>query len=140
MRIESPAAAARSATRCGNASSGSSPSPAVSLAATDSTVGTPGDAAVLGGSDWRAAADPPAAPGAAPAGRGPARAELSAVAALPPPPPAAPATHATPSAPYHAILARALMLVARQLTKEFRSGSHQLAVLRDVSFSVPDGA
>ena len=32
------------------------------------------------------------------------------------------------------------MLVARQLTKEFRSGSHQLAVLRDVSFSVPDGA
>ena len=32
------------------------------------------------------------------------------------------------------------MLVARQLTKEYRSGSHQLAVLRDVSFSVPDGA
>ena len=32
------------------------------------------------------------------------------------------------------------MLVARQLTKEYRSGSHQLAVLRDVSFSVPGGA
>ena len=31
------------------------------------------------------------------------------------------------------------MLVARQLTKEYRSGSTQLAVLRDVSFSVPQG-
>jgi putative ABC transport system ATP-binding protein len=32
------------------------------------------------------------------------------------------------------------MLVARQLTKEYSSGSHQLTVLRDVSFVVPDGA
>ena len=32
------------------------------------------------------------------------------------------------------------MLVARQLTKEYHSGSHQLTVLRDVSFVVPDGA
>jgi putative ABC transport system ATP-binding protein len=32
------------------------------------------------------------------------------------------------------------MLVARQLTKEYASGSHHLTVLRDVSFNVPDGA
>ena len=32
------------------------------------------------------------------------------------------------------------MLVARQLTKEYRSGTHQLVVLRDVSFTVPQGA
>ena len=31
------------------------------------------------------------------------------------------------------------MLVARQLTKEYRSGTSQLAVLRDVSFSIPQG-
>ncbi len=32
------------------------------------------------------------------------------------------------------------MLEARQLTKEYQSGAHRLAVLRDVSFTVPDGA
>ena len=32
------------------------------------------------------------------------------------------------------------MLEARQLTKEYRSGDHTLAVLRDVSFTIPDGA
>ncbi len=32
------------------------------------------------------------------------------------------------------------MLQARQLTKEYQSGDHRLAVLRDVSFIVPDGA
>jgi putative ABC transport system ATP-binding protein len=32
------------------------------------------------------------------------------------------------------------MLVARQLTKEYRSGSQPLAVLRDVSFTIPQGA
>src|SRR5213075_46063 len=32
------------------------------------------------------------------------------------------------------------MLQARQLTKEYRSGDHRLAVLRDVSFSIPQGA
>ena len=32
------------------------------------------------------------------------------------------------------------MLVARQLTKEYRSGEHQLTVLHDVSFSIPQGA
>ena len=32
------------------------------------------------------------------------------------------------------------MLVARQLTKEFQSGTHQLTVLRDVSFSIAQGA
>ena len=31
------------------------------------------------------------------------------------------------------------MLVARQLTKEYRSGTSQLAVLRDVSFAIPQG-
>ncbi len=31
------------------------------------------------------------------------------------------------------------MLVARQLTKSFRSGDHQLTVLRDVSFEIGDG-
>jgi putative ABC transport system ATP-binding protein len=33
-----------------------------------------------------------------------------------------------------------LMLEARHLTKEYRSGDHRLAVLRDVSFTIPDGA
>src|SRR4051812_14939200 len=33
-----------------------------------------------------------------------------------------------------------LMLEARQLTKEYRSGASRLAVLRDVNFTVPDGA
>ena len=32
------------------------------------------------------------------------------------------------------------MLVARELTKEFQSGSHELTVLRDVSFALPQGA
>jgi putative ABC transport system ATP-binding protein len=32
------------------------------------------------------------------------------------------------------------MLEARQLTKEYRSGEHRLAVLRDVSFTIPDRA
>jgi putative ABC transport system ATP-binding protein len=32
------------------------------------------------------------------------------------------------------------MLEARQLTKEYQSGDHRLAVLRDVSFTIPDGA
>jgi putative ABC transport system ATP-binding protein len=32
------------------------------------------------------------------------------------------------------------MLVARDLTKEFQSGSHRLAVLKRVSFSIPQGA
>ena len=33
-----------------------------------------------------------------------------------------------------------IMLEARQLTKEYQSGDHRLSVLRDVSFTVPDGA
>ena len=33
-----------------------------------------------------------------------------------------------------------LMLIARDLTKEYRSGDNRLAVLRDVSFSIPQGA
>jgi putative ABC transport system ATP-binding protein len=32
------------------------------------------------------------------------------------------------------------MLEARQLTKEYESGDHKLAVLRDVNFVIPDGA
>jgi putative ABC transport system ATP-binding protein len=33
-----------------------------------------------------------------------------------------------------------LTLIARDLTKEYRSGDHQLVVLRDVSFTIPQGA
>jgi putative ABC transport system ATP-binding protein len=33
-----------------------------------------------------------------------------------------------------------LMLVARHLTKQYRSGEHELTVLRDVNFSLPQGA
>jgi len=33
-----------------------------------------------------------------------------------------------------------IMLVARDLTKEYRSGENRLTVLRDVSFSIPQGA
>src|SRR5437764_4936919 len=32
------------------------------------------------------------------------------------------------------------MLEARQLTKEYQSGDHRIAVLRDVNFTIPDGA
>src|SRR6476659_10176369 len=32
------------------------------------------------------------------------------------------------------------MLEARQLTKEYQSGDHRIAVLRDVSFSIPNAA
>ena len=32
------------------------------------------------------------------------------------------------------------MLEARQLTKEYQSGDHRIAVLRDVSFAIPEGA
>jgi putative ABC transport system ATP-binding protein len=35
---------------------------------------------------------------------------------------------------------RIFMLVARELSKEYRSGDNKLAVLRDVSFSIPQGA
>src|SRR5207247_2000926 len=37
-------------------------------------------------------------------------------------------------------LGRRLTLIARDLTKEYRSGDHRLAVLRDVSFTIPQGA
>src|SRR5205085_3117385 len=33
-----------------------------------------------------------------------------------------------------------LMLQARQLTKEYQSGAQRLSVLRDVNFTIPDGA
>ncbi|HEY4746785.1 MAG TPA: ABC transporter ATP-binding protein [Steroidobacteraceae bacterium] len=33
-----------------------------------------------------------------------------------------------------------IMLEARQLTKEYQSGDHRLAVLRDVNFTIPNGA
>jgi putative ABC transport system ATP-binding protein len=38
------------------------------------------------------------------------------------------------------VILRDHMLQARQLTKEYQSGDHRLAVLRDVTFTVPDGA
>ena len=41
----------------------------------------------------------------------------------------------------HATVSRIrIMLEARQLTKEYQSGDHRLSVLRDVSFTIPDGA
>jgi putative ABC transport system ATP-binding protein len=48
-----------------------------------------------------------------------------------------PALHAASAATPHHTHRRPLMLVARDLTKEYRSGTAQLAVLRDVSFSIP---
>ena len=38
------------------------------------------------------------------------------------------------------IQTRVLMLVAKELTKEYRSGEQHLAVLRDVNFEIPTGA
>src|SRR5262245_51097652 len=38
------------------------------------------------------------------------------------------------------ILLVIFMLVARHLTKQYRSGEHELTVLHDVSFSLPQGA
>ena len=56
---------------------------------------------------------------------------------LPPSPHATSTTHDTT----HATVSRIdIMLEARQLTKEYQSGDHRLSVLRDVSFTVPDGA
>ena len=54
-----------------------------------------------------------------------------------------PSPHATSSTPdtRHVTVSRIdIMLEARQLTKEYQSGDHRLSVLRDVSFTVPDGA
>jgi putative ABC transport system ATP-binding protein len=49
--------------------------------------------------------------------------------------------HAANSTHTHVTVTRiAIMLEARQLTKEYQSGDHRLSVLRDVSFTVPDGA
>ena len=51
--------------------------------------------------------------------------------------------HAASSTPdtRHVTVSRIdIMLEARQLTKEYQSGDHRLSVLRDVSFTVPDGA
>src|SRR5205823_3046089 len=44
------------------------------------------------------------------------------------------------SAPSANVSLHAIMLEARQLTKEYQSGDHRLSVLRDVSFIIPDGA
>ena len=52
-------------------------------------------------------------------------------------PPHASTAHAST----HATVSRIkIMLEARQLTKEYQSGDHRLSVLRDVSFTIPDGA
>jgi putative ABC transport system ATP-binding protein len=63
-----------------------------------------------------------------------------------------PLAHATTNAasPHHSVLTtivlrsfdriRVFMLIARDLSKEYRSGDNTLAVLRDVSFSIPQGA
>jgi putative ABC transport system ATP-binding protein len=53
-----------------------------------------------------------------------------------------PSEHAIENAPSPTTIApaRDLMLEARQLTKEYQSGDHRLAVLRDVNFTIPDRA
>src|SRR5918992_825739 len=43
-------------------------------------------------------------------------------------------------APALAAVLSSTMLIAKELTKEYRSGDHQLTVLRDVSFSIAQGA
>jgi putative ABC transport system ATP-binding protein len=55
---------------------------------------------------------------------------------------AASASHAAAHASRRCLIAqsREFMLVARDLSKEYRSGDNTLAVLRDVSFAVPQGA
>ena len=54
---------------------------------------------------------------------------------------AADPTHTTHAKPLNTTrLVIPSMLVARDLTKEYRSGDNRLAVLRDVSFSIPQGA
>src|SRR5688572_20330849 len=104
----------------GNASSGSSPRPAVRLVPTNSTRRAP----TLG--ELAVAADFPAA-------ESPALARAASSFGAPP--------HAASVAtPTDITQNPALMLVARQLTKEFQSGTHRLAVLRDVSFTIAQGA
>ena len=56
---------------------------------------------------------------------------------LPPPHPAAAAAAASATSLH---FQTALMLVVRQLTKSFPSGGRTLTVVRDVSFTIPDGA
>jgi putative ABC transport system ATP-binding protein len=101
----------------GYASSGLTPSPAVRLVP---RMTTRGRAAVVAPAVV-ASLDCVAGVGAA--GGGPSAAPPHAIS---------PSTTPIPS--------RFVMLVARNLSKEFTSGTHRLSVLRGVSFDIPDGA
>ena len=53
---------------------------------------------------------------------------------------AVPTHRAAQEVPALATALSSTMLIAKELTKEYRSGDHQLTVLRDVSFSIAQGA
>ena len=53
---------------------------------------------------------------------------------------AVPTHRAAQELPALATALSSTMLIAKELTKEYRSGDHQLTVLRDVSFSIAQGA
>jgi len=78
-------------------------------------------------------ADDAAAPESAGASRDPAPQSASVVTIVN-------ASAATVTTVARRPLFPALMLVARELSKEYRSGDNRLAVLRDVSFTIPQGA
>src|SRR5688500_8702342 len=105
--------------RAGYASSGCTPSPAVRLVPKNTI-----DRA-------RSASPPPPCRVSSTAPASSAGRSVSSGGAL---------LHASPrpsTPPHHA---RPIMLIARDLTKEYDSGAHRLTVLRDVSFSIPQGA
>jgi len=117
----------------GYALSGSRPSPAVRLVPTNNTVGRSPRVVGVGG----VAAAPLDCTGVVAAcvsttfsGFLPELQPASAVIAI-----AAPPSH-----PTTATRDRFVMLVTRELSKEYRSGENRLAVLRDVSFAIPQGA
>src|SRR6476661_296717 len=122
--IDTPAESSLRWINCGYALSGSSPSPAVSdvprntIAGRATRVDARGEsAAVAACTAWA----------------------LLCVVGLFSLEPLLHAVTAVASSTAHALVS-ALMLQAVRLTKEYQSGEHRLAVLRDVSFSVPDGA
>src|SRR5688500_9981186 len=119
-----PSAAALAATIIGNACDGSSPYPAVRLVPKNSTLTFVESFAVL---------PPFGAPGESAAGPASAGARLAAVA----PSIFRSGWHAA-RAPRNTIQ-EIFMLIAKEVTREYRSGDHNLAVLKDVSFSIPQG-
>src|SRR5687767_9248345 len=122
--IGTPSAAALAATITGNACDGSSPYPAVRLVPKNSTLTFPESFAVLSPFD---------ALGESAAGTASAGTRLAAVA----PSIFRSGWHAA-RAPRNTIQ-EIFMLIAKEVTREYRSGDHNLAVLKDVSFSIPQG-